>query len=165
MGCVYLQPIMTSTSSPFPKSLWDALENVLMVKSKELIKDIAKTLNQSDKPLLEAFKAKKHTFHLIDITDPTQERFQCEAILCSSAVAHRCRKPVLFGQTRCPDHEHWKQPSLSTKPVLDRLQTDTGEIYFVDSLMNVYTVEFERIGTLQDGELVLFEVDEEEEIA
>lgn len=54
---------MTTTSYPVPKPLWDAFENVaFMVKSKELIKDIAKTLKQPEKTLLDAFKAKKHTF-------------------------------------------------------------------------------------------------------
>ena len=153
------------SSYPIPKPLWEALENVLMVKSKELIKDIAKTLNQPDRPLLDAFKAKQHTFHLVDLTDPTDEKFQCDAILTDTAVAHRCRKPVVLGLRRCPDHEHAKQPSLGTKPVLKRIQTEEGEVYFVDSLMNVYTAEFERAGTLQDGCLTLFEIDEEEEIA
>lgn len=153
------------TSYPIPKPLWDALENVLMVKSKELIKDIAKTLNQPDRPLLESFKAKQHTFHLVDLTDPTEERLQCEAILTEKSVAHRCRKPVLLGLNRCPDHEHWKQPAVGSKPILKRIQTEEGELYFVDSLMNVYTGDFERVGHLEEGQLVLFEIDEEEEFA
>ena len=156
---------MPGPSYPIPKPLWDAIENVLMVKSKELIKDIAKTLNQSDKPLLEAFKAKKHTFHLVDMEDPTDNKFTCEALLCGSAVAHRCRKPVLLGQKVCPEHVNWKMPAIQSKPELKRIITEEGEAYFVDSLMNVYTAEFERVGTFQDGEMVLFEVEEEEEYA
>ena len=148
------------TSYPIPKPLWDALENVLMVKSKELIKDIAKTLNQSDRPLLDAFKAKQHSFHLIEMVDPIDEGLQCNAILTGKAVARRCRKPVLLGQQRCPEHEHLKQPSVGSKPVLKRIQTEEGELYFVDSLMNVYTGDFERVGSLQDGVLTLFEVEE-----
>jgi hypothetical protein len=31
--------------------------------------------------------------------------------------------------------------------------------------MNVYTAEFERVGTFQDEVLTLFEIDEEEEYA
>lgn len=156
---------MAAQSIPIPKPLWDALENVLMVKSRELIKDIAKTLNQSEKPLLEAFKAKKQPFHLVDMEDPTDNKFECEALLCDHAVAHRCRKPVLLGQKVCPHHSVWKAPALSNKPELKRIQTPTGETYFVDNLLNVYTAEFERVGTYQDDVLTLFEIEEEEEYA
>jgi hypothetical protein len=156
---------MSAKSYPVPKPLWDALENVLMVKSKELIKDIARTLKQPDKPLLDAFKAKKHTFHLIDMEDPSDNKFECEALVCQSAVAHRCRKAVLLGQKVCPEHELWKMPSVSQKPIVKRIQTGDGDIYFVDNLMNVYTADFERVGTFQDGILTLFEVEEEEEYA
>jgi hypothetical protein len=152
-------------SYPIPKPLWDALENVLMVKSKDLIKDIAKTLHQSEKPLLDAFKAKKQKFHLVDMEDPTDNKFECEAILCESAVAHRCRKPVILGQKMCPGHEFWKQPTLGTKPSVQRIKTDDGETYFVDTLMNVYTIGFDRVGSFQDGILTVFEIDEEEEYA
>ena len=156
---------MTTHSYPVPKPLWDALENVLMVKSKELIKDIAKTLKQPEKPLLDAFKAKKHTFHLVDMNDPTDDRFLCDVLLCGSAVAHRCRNPVIMGQTRCPDHEFMKQPCISNKPILQRIQTDTEDIYFKDNLGNVYTVDYELIGQLQDNTFTLFEIDDEEEYA
>ncbi len=154
---------MSAPSYPIPKPLWDAVENVLMVKSKELIKDIARTLNQSDKPLLEAFKAKKRTFHLVDMEDPTDNKFTCEALVCQHAVAHRCRKPVLLGQKVCPEHTTWKMPAVQSKPELKRISTHEGEAYFVDSLMNVYTADFERVGTFQDGELTLFEIEQEEE--
>lgn len=156
---------MSAKSYPIPKPLWDAVENILMVKSKELIKDIAKTLKQPEKPLLDAFKAKKHSFHLVDMEDPTDNKFECEALVCTSAVACRCRKPVLLGQTRCPEHEFSKVPAMGTKPILKRIKTDEGGIYFMDSLMNVYTAEFERVGIYQDDTLVLFEVEEEEEFA
>jgi hypothetical protein len=156
---------MTTKSIPIPKPLWDALENVLMVKSKELIKDIAKTLNQSEKPLLEAFKAKKHSFHLLDLSDPTDEVFQCQAILCTSAVAHRCRKPVLYGQCLCPAHEFYKAPHLDSKPTLQRLQTETGDVYFINDEGCVYDKDYQRVGTYKDNTLFLFTLDDEEEYA
>ena len=127
---------MTTKSYPVPKPLWDALENVLMVKSKDLIKDIAKTLNQPEKPLVDAFKAKKHTFHLLDVSDGTDEKYQCEALLYEHAVAHRCRKATLLGQAFCPLHEFWKMPTLETKPVLHRITIERGENYFVDDKEN-----------------------------
>lgn len=156
---------MTTHSTPFPKPLWDALENVFSVKSRELIKDIAKTLNQSEKPLLEAFKTNKHQFYLVDLSEPTDEKFQCEALLCSSAVAHRCRKPVLFGQKFCPQHEFHTNPVIGSKPVLQRLTTNEGETYFVDQNTNVFTKELTLVGKYSGGTLTLFEIDEEEEFA
>lgn len=156
---------MTSTSYPVPKPLWDALENVLMVKSKELIKDLALALHQSEKPLLDAFKAKKHAFHLVDFTDPLAEAPLCTALVCDHAVAHRCRKPPLLGKSVCPEHEWASSPSLEQKLQLQRIVTPEGETYFVDNLTNVYTVNFERIGMLQGDTLSLFDVNEEEEYA
>lgn len=156
---------MTTHSYPVPKPLWDALENVLMVKSKELIKDIAKTLKQPEKPLLDAFKAKKHTFHLIDMNDPTDDRFTCDALVCGAAVAHRCRKAVVMGTTRCPDHEFFIQPSFPNKPFLQRLHTSTNDIYFKDNLGNVYNIQYELVGRMEEDVLVLFEVEDEDEYA
>jgi hypothetical protein len=148
-----------STSYPIPKPLWDAIENVLLAKSNELIKDIAKSLNQPPRPLLDAFKAKKHTFHLVETAEEGQT--ECQALVQDHAVAHRCRKPVLLGQNVCPEHQWWTMPAVSQKPVLRRLKTPEGETYFVDSLQNVYTVDFERIGQLQeDNTIILFEIEE-----
>jgi hypothetical protein len=156
---------MSAKSYPIPKPVWDALENVLLAKSRELIKDIAKTLHQSEKPLLEAFKANKHTFHLLDMTDPTDEKFQCEAVICDKAVAHRCRKPVILGEVFCPEHEFHKAPAMPSRPQVTRLKTADGQIYFVDTLRNVYTAEYERVGTYEDGTLTLFEVVDDIEFA
>ena len=151
---------MTTPSYAIPKPLWDAVENVLMTKSRELIKDLAATLHQSEKPLLEAFKATKHSFYLIDTSDPTEERYECETLICEHGVAHRCRKPVLFGRQVCPAHEFTPQPSSHGKPLLRRLMTEEGETYFVDTLLNVYTVDFERVGFLTENVLTLYEVED-----
>jgi hypothetical protein len=155
---------MSATSYPIPKPLWDALENVLMVKSKELIKEIALSLGQPEKSLLDAFKAKKHTFHLVDSED-TQEYSPCEALVCTHAVAHRCRKASLLGKKVCPEHEFSPPPSIGNKPVLQRIQTTDNTTYFVDSIQNVYTIDFQHVGPYVDGTLTLFEIDEEEEYA
>lgn len=148
-----------SSSYPIPKPLWDAIENVLLAKSNELIKDIAKTLHQPARPLLDEFKAKKHTFHLVETSESSHT--ECHALIQEHAVAHRCRKPVLLGESVCPEHQWWKMPSVGQKPVLERILTPEGETYFVDSLQNVYTVDFERVGELQeDNTLLLFEIAE-----
>jgi len=156
---------MSAPSYAVPKPLWDAFENVLLVKSKCLIKDIAKTLNQSDKPLLEAFKARKHTFHLVDMNDPTDDKFECESLVFHHAVAHRCRKAVLFGKNRCPEHEFSTEISVANKPALRRVTTDSGETYFADSQKNLYTVDCKRVGQMEDSTAHIFEIEEDEEYA
>jgi len=155
--------LMTSPSYPIPKPLWDAIENVLMVKSKELIKDIASSLHQSEKPLMDAFKARKHTFHLIESSDDVEEIHECTSLVCTRAVAHRCRKPTLLGKAVCPEHEFTKQPVLTNKPILKRIETEEGETYFVDNIQNVYTIDFQPVGTYTEGTVTLFDIDEEEE--
>ena len=146
-------------SYPVPKPLWDALESALMAKSRELIRDIAKTLKQDEKTLMSAFRANKRSLYLVDLSDPTEERFQCEALLATTAIAHRCRKPVQYGERFCPGHVFWLMPEcMKHKPTLRRIKTEDGT-YFVDTLtQQVYTVDFERVGTLQEGTLVLFEI-------
>ena len=154
---------MTTKSYPIPKPLWDAIENVLMVKSKELIKDIASGLGQPEKPLLEAFKAKKHTFHLLETSDEMEDRHECDVLICTQAVAHRCRKPTLLGRTTCPEHEFVKLPQLGTKPIVQRLITEEGETYFIDNIQNVYTIDYQLVGTFAENKVTLFEIEEEEE--
>lgn len=149
-----------TTSYPIPKPLWDAIENVLLAKSNELIKDIAKTLNQPPRPLLDAFKAKKHTFHLVEMQDIDETHMECEAFVTGHAVAHRCRKPVLLGKKVCPEHEWSKIPQIAQKPIVRRIVTPEGETYFVDNLQNVYTEDFQQVGTFEDNVLTLFTVTE-----
>ena len=148
---------MASQSYPVSKPLWDALESAILAKSRDLILDLAKALNQEPKPLLDAFRAKKRAVHLVDISDPTEDRWQCEALVVGKAVAHRCRKPVVLGSSFCPLHEHTHE-KISEKPVLRRIVTDDGTIYFLDTLtQQLYTEEYQRAGWMEDGKLVLFE--------
>ena len=152
----------TSQSSiPVPKVLWDELENALMIKSKELIKDIAKVLRQDEKQLWQEFRSKKTQLHLIEI-ETNQEEYQCTAFVCSTPVAHRCRKAVLFGKTVCPEHEYFTVPNdLKSKPQLQRIEGDTEEPLFVDSLtQQVYSIFYERKGYLQNKKCIVFEVEE-----
>lgn len=148
---------MASQSYPVSKPLWDALESAMLAKSRELILDVAKALNQEPKPLLDAFRAKKHTVHLVDISDPTEDRWQCEALLSEKAVAHRCRKPVVLGSCYCPLHEH-NHTAVPGKPVLRRIVTEEGDVYFLDTLtQQLFTEEYQRAGWMEDGKLMIFE--------
>ena len=84
------------TAFPFPKLLWDAIDSIFSAKSRELIKDIAKTLHQDEKQLQQAFRSKKREMYMVDINEPTNERFQCQALDPIRHVAQRCCKPVVF---------------------------------------------------------------------
>jgi hypothetical protein len=153
----------SQTSIPVPKILWDELENALMIKSKELIKDIAKVLRQDEKQLWQEFRSKKKSLHLFD-AESSQEDYECTALVCTTPVAHRCRKPVLFGKHVCPEHEYSPHPSdLKSKPQLQRIQTSEkdDETIFVDPLtQQVYSVFYERKGYLQNNKCFVFEIEE-----
>lgn len=152
----------TSPSSiPVPKVIWDELENALMIKSKELIKEIAKVLRQDEKQLWQAFRSKKTQLHLLEL-DSNQEDYTCTALVCDTPIAHRCRKPVLFGKSVCPDHEYFTVPAaLKSKPQLQRIQGNTEEPLFVDSLtQQVYSIFYERKGYLRHNKCIVFEIEE-----
>jgi hypothetical protein len=141
-----------------PKLLWDELENALMIKSKELIKDIAKVLRQDEKILYKEYRSKKTNIHLIEFN--CQEDFECSAFVLDKPIAHKCRKPVLFGKCFCPEHEFFSLPcDAKNKPHLHRIQGE--EPLFADTLtQQVYTVNYERVGYLQNNMCFVFEVEE-----
>lgn len=141
-----------------PKLLWDELESALMIKSKELIKDIAKVLRQDEKILYQEFRSKKTQVHLVEFD--CAEEFECSAVSLNKPVAHKCRKPVLFGKPFCPEHEFFSLTNeLKQKPNLHRIQGE--EPLFADTLtQQVYTVDYERVGFLQNNKCFVFEVEE-----
>jgi hypothetical protein len=149
------------TSIPVPKVLWDELENALMIKSKELIKEIAKVLRQDERQLWQEFRSKRKSLHLLDV-DSNQEDYECTALVCTTPVAHRCRKPVLFGKPVCPEHEYFTLPSeLKSKPQLQRIEGTQEEPFFVDSLtQQVYSMFYERKGYIHNNKCIVFEIEE-----
>lgn len=152
----------TPQAYPVSKVLWDALESAFSAKAKELAREIAKTLHQDEKKLLAALKEKKNDLYLIDVSDPTDQRFECEALVRSTALAHRCRKPVQYSEKYCPAHSFWSMSeTLKTKPALRRICSTDGDIYFLDTLtQQVYNEKYERIGSHHDGNLVIFEIED-----
>ena len=145
-------------SFPIPKPLWEELENALMIKSKELIFDIAKTLRQDAATLWKEFRAKKGHVFLVENNQETDE-FACSAIVCSSKVAQKCRKPTLFGKSFCPEHEYYvPSEELKKKPQLQRIVSD--EPIFLDCLtQQVYNLEYERVGYMENKKCIVFEVE------
>ena len=147
-------------SIPVPKLLWDELESALMIKSKELIRDIAKTLRQDESKLLQEFRSKKTSLHLLELDREEEQDYECQALLTSTPIAHRCRKPVAYGKAYCPCHEFFTMPhELASKPRVQRLQGE--EPLFVDRLTRqVFTVDQQRVGYLEKSKCIVFEVEE-----
>lgn len=145
---------------PVNRILWESLESVLLAQSKELMRDIAKTLKQPEKPLMDAFKKEIKNVFLVDLSEPTDEKFLCEALLADTEVAQRCRKVVVYGEKFCPLHTHWVMPPALTRiPSLRRLKTSDGDIYFLCELtQTIYSQEYERVGFFEKNQIILFEV-------
>lgn len=150
----------TSTPSfPVPKPLWDELENALMIKSKELIQDIAKTLRQDAAPLWKEFRSKSTKLFLVDMNEEEHDHF-CSALLCSTKVAHKCRKPTLFGKQVCPEHEYYvPSADLKNKPQLQRLVYEEDALFADCLTQQVYNLNYERVGYIQGETCIVFEVE------
>lgn len=149
------------SSIAVPKPFWDELETALMIKSKELIKEIAKVLRQDEKKLLQEFKSHKTQLHLLDLDRDQEEEYECTAIVCTHSVGYRCRQPVLFGKKCCPKHEFFHlSAELKSKPSLHRIDSEEGT-FFADTLtQQVYSVDYERVGYIQKDKCYIFEVEE-----
>jgi len=151
------------------RPLWEAMESVIMAQSKRLIKDIAETLGEDEKKLWNAFRLEKTKPYLVDMEEPTNERFMCSAYDTSTAVATICSKPVLYGEPYCPCHRFWEMPAeLKNKTELRRIIVDETTYYVatmrdVLNRLNVYTVHNVRVGYMKGDTLVLFDIQEEEE--
>lgn len=142
---------------PVPKQLWDSLEAALNAKARELITDIAVVLRQDKKTLLLAYKAKKKDLYLFETVDPTEDRCECLALISVHEIHTRCRKPVLYGTQRCPQHEFWNPENMSLKPALRRLQTEDS-IFFVNDTNDVFDVTYTKKGYLESNTLFIFDI-------
>ena len=148
-----------SNTIAVPKPLWDELENALMIKSKQLITEIAKALRQDEKVLLQEFRSKKTNLFLLELDREEEEEYECPALVNTTKVAHKCRKPKMYGKPFCPEHEFFRATSeLEAKPKLQRIASSETPL-FVDTLtQQVYTVDYERVGYLQKEKCIVFDV-------
>jgi len=146
---------------PVNRLLWESLESVLIAQSKELMRDLAKTLQKPEKPLFEAFKKECKNIFLVDLSEPTDEKFLCEALCIETEVALRCRKPVVYGERFCPGHSHWLFPSsLKEKPSLRRLKTPECDYFLCELTQIVYSQHYERVGVFKDNRILLYECED-----
>lgn len=148
---------------PVQRSLWESLEALLLHESKRLVEDIAKTLRQDPKLLWNEIRKEKMTAYMVDCSEPTAERFLCTALTHTSAVALRCRKPVIFGTSMCPEHQGWQMPpACERKPQLRRIVSEEDTVYYLDELTSfIYDKDYQRCGLKQGDKVILFEVEGE----
>lgn len=142
----------------------DSLEAVFLTQARNLLKDIAHELGQPEKPLLKAFEKEKIQLHVVDKEEETYEG--CMALICTTALAKRCREPVYDGTCYCPLHlrltcTQENQKVEENKPQLQRVATETGQVFFLDTLTQLlYTETYERCGELKGGKLTIFKLEE-----
>ena len=152
-------------SIAIPKPFWDELENALMIKSKELVKDIAKVLRVDERKLLTELRSQKKAFHLLELDRDEEEKYECSALVQTNAVAFMCRKPIVYGKRTCPEHEFFQMThELVSKPNLQRILLPSKEegTFFADALtQQIYSINYERMGYIQKNKCFLFEVEAE----
>lgn len=144
-----------------PKPLWDELENALMIKSKQLISEIAKVLRVDEKPLLQEFRSKKTNVMLLELDRDEEDKYECSALITTTKVAHLCRKPTLYGKKFCPEHEYFRATAnMESKPQVQKLSC-CEEPLFVDTLtQQVYTVDYDRVGYIRNEKCIVFEIED-----
>lgn len=119
---------------PVPAILWDAFEETLRANMRRLAKDIAKTLGQSETPLIEAlFKGggatvKPYIFEEASSTTEKEIDMRCD-FLCqmpggSKQIVQTCGQPIVWSaapaSTRCTEHLYAK-PSVPPPSHMQRL--------------------------------------------
>jgi hypothetical protein len=85
-----------------PRLLWENLEAIMLAQGKRFVKDIAKTLQVSEKELIKQVFPTKDTLK-VAIYDSNVECNQCSAYV-TGTVTHLCRRPILTGSAFCANH-------------------------------------------------------------
>jgi len=97
--------------------IWESLEATLKAESRRLIRDIAKTLGKDEGELARHIGAPNFSAYFVDMTEPTNERFECTAYSLKGPIQKPCRRPVIFGTTKCAAHSHSQQRPSAALPV------------------------------------------------
>jgi hypothetical protein len=102
---------------PIQSYIWESLEATLKAESRRLIRDIAKTLGKDEGELARHIGTPNFSAYFVDMTEPTNERFECTAYSLKGPVQKPCRRPVIFGTTKCAAHSHIQQRPSAALPV------------------------------------------------
>lgn len=158
------------TLFPIPNFLWQSLEAALKHESRLLVKDIAATLKTNEADLWKHINKEVFSAYLVDMTEPTNEQFECCSYEVSGNLYKPCRKPVIYGQKVCPEHKNCclsKPPShLPRFRLLTYYDDDSGEVkqlYLNPATNEVLSQEtLKKVGTWDTHEqhLTLYETSE-----
>ena len=158
-------------SVAIPDILWTSMKEVFDANIAHLVKDIAKTLHRDPAPLLQAIKSQKTNMYIFDESSPSEIDMRCP-ILCQKPAAplfcQPCRRPILWssdmpaGTERCTEHAYHSKVSYSL-PILEPLDTETDDKYFVGEDDTVYNTDYEAVGIYcrNTHKLTLFTVEDD----
>jgi hypothetical protein len=93
------------TLFPIPNYLWQSLEAALKHEARRLVKDIASTLKTNEADLWREVNKEVFSAYLVDMAEPTNENFECVSYEAVGNLYKPCRKPVIYGETVCPNHK------------------------------------------------------------
>jgi hypothetical protein len=115
---------MTTEPKRFPiqSYIWESLEATLKAESRRLIRDIAKTLGKDETELIHHIGTPNISAYFVDMTEPTGERFECTSYSLKGPIQRPCRRPVIYGTTKCAAHTHIHQRPSSSLPIYRNLK-------------------------------------------
>jgi len=155
------------TLFPIPNFLWQSLEATLKHEARRLVRDISTTLKTNEAELWKQVNKDVFSAYLVDMSEPTNEQFECCSYEAVGNIYKPCRKPVIYGQKVCPEHKNCcltKPPSnLPRYKILCYYDEDTEDVrrlYLNPATNEVVSPEtLRRIGTWDTEEktLTLFE--------
>jgi hypothetical protein len=151
------------TMFPIPNFLWQSLEAALKHESRRLVKDIAATLKTNEADLWREVNKEVFSAYLVDMTEPTNEQFECVSYEAVGNLFKPCRKPVIYGESVCPAHKGCclsKPPSNLTRyRVLCYYNEDDSEVVrlYLNTSTNEVTdpTTLEIVGTWDTDEKIL----------
>jgi hypothetical protein len=106
----------TSTTAKVPRLLWESFESILLAEGKRFVRDIANTLQVSEKELVKRVFPTNDALH-IHLHDTHTETLDCMAFLAGGPVARRCRRPVQLGSEFCTTHLTHRPLYLPSAPI------------------------------------------------
>lgn len=149
---------------PVPLFIWDSLMATMKHQSRKLTEDIAKSLGQDPAALWKEISKQNFEAYLVDMTEPTDEKFLCQSYCSCGLIEKPCKKPVIFGQKYCAEHS--SKPQIRPSIQLQKLRTikycdeETGDIlqvYLNPSTNEIFSMEtLEQIGEWDHEEKKLF---------
>lgn len=105
---------------PVPTFIWDSLMATMKAQSRRLVDDIAKTLGQDPVPLWKEISKQQFGIYTVDLTEPTNETFQCQSYYHCGKIEKPCKRPVIFGKKFCG--EHCSNPQIRPTITLQKLR-------------------------------------------